>query len=59
MGQREGLASVVVMAWSAMWGRIIPKMWRKEENGNIFVNAAVVEGWEEHKVKNSAVVLQN
>ena len=50
--------SLVGLACHVMWGYLIPKSWRRPEGRTTFVNAAVVEGWENHVLKNEAVVLQ-
>lgn len=41
-------------------GRILPQRWRKHARQTtfVFVNAAVVEGWEQYKVKNEAVAVR-
>ena len=57
-GQSTGWRSIVNMAWGVMWGYVIPRLWRRQESRTTFVNAAVVEGWENHMVKNEAVVLR-
>lgn len=57
-GQWAGWGSLVGMAWGIMWGRLVPTLWRQPERRTTFVNAAVVEGWENHVVKNQAIVLQ-
>lgn len=57
-GQGAGWGDVVSMAWGVMLGYLIPRSWRQPERRTGFVNAAVVEGWENHIVKNEAVVLQ-
>lgn len=57
-GQFGGWGNLVCIAWGVMWGYLIPRSWRKPERRTTFVNAAVVEGWENHVVKNEAVVLK-
>lgn len=57
-GQGAGWGTLLGMAWGVAWGYLIPRSWRRSERRTTFVNAAVVEGWENHKVKNEAVVLQ-
>lgn len=41
-------------------GRILPQRWRKHARQTtfVFVNAAVVEGWEQYKVENEAVAVR-
>lgn len=46
------------MAWGVLLGYLIPSLWRHPERRTTFVNAAVVDGWENYIVKNEAVVLQ-
>lgn len=58
LGQRGGWGCLVGMAWAIIWGYLIPRSWQQPERGTTFVNAAVVEGWENHIVKNEAVVVQ-
>ena len=53
-----GWGSLVGMAWGVMCGYLIPKTWRESGRRTTFVNAAVVEGWENHVVKKEAIVLQ-
>ena len=57
-GQLGGWGSLAGMVWGVMGGYLIPRSWRQPEKRTTFVNAAVVEGWENHVVKNEAVVLQ-
>ena len=57
-GQLGGCVNLASMAWGIMWGCLIPRLWRQLERRTTFVNAAVVEGWENYIVKNEAVVLQ-
>ena len=57
-GQRAGKGNLAGMAWGVMWGYLLPRSWRRTEGRTTFVNAAVVEGWENHVVKNEAIVLQ-
>lgn len=57
-GNWAGWGSLVGMVWGVMWGILVPRWWRRPEKTTTFVNAAVVEGWENHVVKNEAVVLQ-
>ena len=56
--QGAGKGKLVGMVWGVMWGYLIPRSWRRPEERTTFVNAAVVEGYENHVVKNEAVVLQ-
>ena len=53
-----GWGCLVEVAWGVVWGYLIPRSWRRRERRTIFVNAAVVEGWENHVVRNEAVVLR-
>lgn len=57
-GHFGGWVNLAGMAWGIMWGYLIPGLWRQPERRTAFVNAAVVEGWENYIVKNEAVVLQ-
>ncbi|CAD6589239.1 MAG: hypothetical protein ASARMPREDX12_003702 [Alectoria sarmentosa] len=57
-GQLGGWVNLASMAWGIMWGYLIPRSLQQPERRTAFVNAAVVEGWENYMVKNEAVVLQ-
>ena len=57
-GQSGGWESLACIAWGVMWGYLVPRSWREPERRTTLVNAAVVEGWGNHVVKNEAVVLQ-
>ncbi|ERF69900.1 hypothetical protein EPUS_05444 [Endocarpon pusillum Z07020] len=58
MGQLGGRGTLVGMAWGIVWEWFLGKIFHRAGKKTIFVNAAVVEGWEEHVVKNAAVVVQ-
>lgn len=58
LGQWGGWPTLFRMALNVMCNRLVPKALRKCEKSTMFVNAAVVEGYQDHKVKNRAVVLQ-
>lgn len=53
-----GWANLLGMLGAVIRGWIVRGRWRREEGRTSFVNAAVVEGWEEYKVKNGAVVVK-
>ncbi len=57
-GQWAGWGTLVGMACGVVLGYMVPRSWRRQEGRTTFVNAAVVEGWENHVVKNEAVVVQ-
>ncbi|KAL9598530.1 MAG: hypothetical protein Q9219_004432 [cf. Caloplaca sp. 3 TL-2023] len=52
-----GWRSLLKMAEAVVWGRVVPQKWRRRVQKTTFVNAAVIEGWKEHKIKNRAVVV--
>lgn len=58
MGQWGGWLSLIAIALGVIWGAMLPRRWRGKEKRTTFVNAAVVEGWEYHEVKNEALVMQ-
>ena len=47
---------LLAMVWSMLLSRCAPSKLRKTRVSTKFINAAVVEGWDDHKVKNKAVV---
>ncbi len=49
--------SLTTMAAVVAWGRIVPQRWRSRVRRTTFVNAAVVEGWEQYEVKHDAVIV--
>ena len=53
-----GWGDLLGMLGAVIGGWIMPRRWRREEGKTTFVNAAVVEGWEEYKVKNEARVVK-
>ena len=57
-GQQGGWENLLGMAWGVLLGYVVPKSWRYPVRKTTFVNAAVVEGRENHRVKNEAVVVQ-
>ncbi|KAL8992693.1 MAG: hypothetical protein Q9169_006907 [Polycauliona sp. 2 TL-2023] len=57
-GGWAGWASLVKMAAAVVGGRILPQRLRREIRRTTYINAAVVEGWENYKVKNEAVVVE-
>ena len=57
-GQEGGWESLLGMAWCVLLGRLVPKSWRHAVRKTTFINAAVVEGQEDHRVKNEAIVVQ-
>ena len=57
-GHGAGLQSLLGMAWGVLLGYFVPKSWRHSLRKTTFVNAAVVEGWDNYSVKNEAVVVQ-
>ena len=58
LGQWGAWGALVRMALGVVWGRVVPRTLRSHEKETIYVNAAIVQGYEEHTVKNEAVVLQ-
>ncbi|KAI4175592.1 MAG: hypothetical protein LQ343_001583 [Gyalolechia ehrenbergii] len=56
LGGWAGWPSLFKMAVSTISGRILRRSWRRAAHTTTFVNAAIVEGWEQYKVKNQAVV---
>ncbi|KAL8924204.1 MAG: hypothetical protein Q9208_004168 [Pyrenodesmia sp. 3 TL-2023] len=56
-GGWAGWGSLLKMAAGVAWGHLLPQRWRIQVHETTFVNAAVVEGWEDYKVKNEAVVI--
>ncbi|KAL8648816.1 MAG: hypothetical protein Q9210_004771 [Variospora velana] len=50
-------ASLLKMAAGVAWGHLLPQQWRDRMRETTFVNAAVVEGWEDYRVKNEAQVI--
>lgn len=57
LGGWVGWAGLMEMAVSTMLSWIVPRIWRKAVHATTFVNAAVIEGWQNLKVKNEAVVI--
>jgi len=57
LGAWGGWKDLIEMAVSVILGRTIPERWRRAQRSTTFVNAAVVEGYKEHKIKNEAVVV--
>ena len=57
-GQQAGWESLIGMAWGVLLEYLVPKSWRHPVSKTTFVNAAVVEGWENYMVKNEAIVVQ-
>ncbi|KAL8705184.1 MAG: hypothetical protein Q9201_001684 [Fulgogasparrea decipioides] len=57
LGGWGGWGDLAGMAMAVILGRAVPQRWRRRHGTTTFVNAAVVEGWQEYKVKNTAVVL--
>ena len=53
-----GWGTLCGMACGVLWGWMVPVRLRRKEKRTVFVNAAVVEGWEDHVVKNEAVVVR-
>lgn len=49
--------SAARMAVGVVWGWMVPRRWRGRQKVTTFVNASVVQGWEDHVVKNEAVVV--
>ncbi|KAL8657203.1 MAG: hypothetical protein Q9226_002143 [Calogaya cf. arnoldii] len=48
-GGWAGWGSLVKMVVAVTCGRIVPQRWRRSRRRTTFVNAAVVEGWEQYK----------
>lgn len=57
LGAWGGWKDLIDIAVSVLLGRTIPQRWRRTHRSTTFVNAAVVEGYKEHKIKNEAVVI--
>ena len=57
-GQGAGWKSLLGMAWGVVLGYLVPKTWRHPVRKTTFVNAAVVEGRENDRVKDEAIVVQ-
>ena len=57
-GQEGGWESLLGMAWGVVLGHLVSKSWRHPVRKTTFVNAAVVEGRENHRVKNEAIVVK-
>ena len=49
---------LTIMAVFVLLGWLTPQQWRRAQRRTTFVNAAVVEGWAEYKVKNEAAVVR-
>lgn len=58
LGGWGGWTDLLGMAAATMWGRAMPQGLRRRQARTMFVNAAVVEGWEKYKVKHEAAVLK-
>ena len=57
-GQWGGWESVLGMVGGVVLRYLVPRSWRHAGRKTTFVNAAVVEGRENHMVKNEVVVVQ-
>lgn len=57
IGAWGGWKDLIDMAVSVILGRTIPQRWRRAQRSTTFINAAVVEGYKEYKIKNEAVVV--
>ncbi|KAL8651640.1 MAG: hypothetical protein Q9210_003142 [Variospora velana] len=57
-GGWAGWPSLAKMLAAVAWGRALPRRWREHVRKTTFVNAAVIEGWEQYRVKNEAVVVR-
>jgi predicted phosphodiesterase len=58
LGQWGTWGTLLEMVWGIVWEFFRTRIFRGVGKKTIFVNAAVVEGWEQHVVKNEAVVVQ-
>ena len=57
LGAWGGWKDLIDMAVSVVLWRLIPQRWRRARRSTTFVNAAVVEGYKGHRIKNEAVVI--
>ncbi|KAL8880356.1 MAG: hypothetical protein Q9198_002216 [Flavoplaca austrocitrina] len=53
-----GWGSLAKMLVAVVGGRAIPQKWRRRLYPTTYANAAVVEGWEDYKVKNPPILVQ-
>ncbi|KAL9627266.1 MAG: hypothetical protein Q9204_006691 [Flavoplaca sp. TL-2023a] len=53
-----GWGSLAEMLVALVGGRALPQNWRRRIYPTTFANAAVVEGWEDYKVKNAPIFVQ-
>lgn len=58
MGHWGGWETMFGMAWGILWEWVPGKIFHRAGKKTVFVNAAVVEGWEDYVLKNAAVVMQ-
>ena len=56
--RRSGRGTLIDMTLKVILGRCVPRTLHATHAITTFVNAAVVEGWEDHQIKNEAVVLR-
>ncbi|KAL8831619.1 MAG: hypothetical protein Q9191_000770 [Dirinaria sp. TL-2023a] len=57
IGGWGGWKDLTLMAWSLWLHWLLPQKWERAHQRTTFVNAAVVEGFEEYKVKNEAAAV--
>ena len=57
IGGQKGWGSLLGMLGGVLLGRLLSQRLRQQLRRTTFVNAAIVEGWEDYKIKNEAVVL--
>lgn len=58
MGGWGGWGNLAAMAGAVALWWLFPQRWRGVQEKTTYVNAAIVEGWEDYKVKNAPVVVE-
>ena len=53
-----GWERISVMATAVSIGRLLPIKRRRKQDKTMFVNTAIVEDWEDYKVKNEAIIVE-
>ena len=55
---RAGWGSLCLMMLYVLWNRLTPRRWRRLHHETTYVNAAIVEGWQDYKVKEKAIIIE-
>ena len=55
---RAGWGSLCLMILYVLWNRLTPRRWRRLHHETTYVNAAIVEGWQDYVVKEEAIVIE-